>query len=115
MKTIRKEPSRRTIRAARVLMAATCFAVAIPVTGFADNIVVEWNATAISTALAVGQGPVPQTRSMAIVAVAVNDAVNAISMHHPTFGVVPCRSPSRVRPIPASRAPGRHSALESMR
>lgn len=112
MKTIRKEPSRRTIRAARVLMAATCFAVAIPVTGFADNIVVEWNATAISTALAVGQGPVPQTRSMAIVAVAVNDAVNAISMHHPTFGVVP--APPTQGSADAAAAGAAHRALTSL-
>jgi hypothetical protein len=58
---------------------------AAPQNGFAANIVVEWNATAVSTALAAGQGSVPQTRSMAIVAVAVNDAVNGISGRYATF------------------------------
>jgi len=71
--------------AARVLVATACVVMATPLNGFAANIVVEWNATAVATALAAGQGPVPQTRSMAIVAVAVNDAVNAISGRYPTY------------------------------
>jgi hypothetical protein len=68
---------------------AAAFAVAAPRAAMAANVVVEWNATAISTALAVGQGPVPQTRAMAIVAVAVNDAVNAITGKYPTYAATP--------------------------
>ena len=68
---------------------AAVFGVAAPRAVMAANVVVEWNATAISTALAVGQGPVPQTRAMAIVAVAVNDAVNAITGKFATYGETP--------------------------
>lgn len=81
---------RKIVKLTGVLAAATGFAVAVPAHGFAaDNIVVDWNATAVTTALAAGQGPVPQTRSMAIVAVAVHDAVNAISRRYATYDVVP--------------------------
>jgi hypothetical protein len=68
---------------------AAAFAVAAPRAAMAANVVVEWNATAISTALTVGQGPVPQTRAMAIVAVAVNDSVNAITGQYSTYGPTP--------------------------
>ncbi len=85
MKTVSRRFARLAGGAARVLVATACFAMAAPLNGFAANIVVEWNATAVSTALAAGQGPVPQTRSMAIVAVAVNDAVNAISGRYATY------------------------------
>src|SRR5690348_5209907 len=82
MKTVSRRFGRLAGGAARVLAATACFAVAAPLNAFAANIVVEWNATAVSTALAAGQGSVPQTRSMAIVAVAVNDAVNAVSRRY---------------------------------
>jgi hypothetical protein len=89
MNTLFRELMRRVRHAATFVLLAAWFAIAVPANGFAANIVVEWNATAIATALAAGQGPVPQTRSMAIVAVAVNDAVNAISGSYPTYGVTP--------------------------
>jgi hypothetical protein len=50
-----------------------------------QNVVADWNQTAISTAVATGQVPVIQTRSMAIVAVAINDAVNSITQEFPTY------------------------------
>ena len=84
METVR----RKVVHLAGVLAATAGFAIAVPAQGFAENIVVDWNAIAISTALAAAQGPVPQTRSMAIVAVAVNDAVNAISRRYATYDVV---------------------------
>lgn len=56
-----------------------------PALAAADNVVVEWNAIAVGTALAVAQGPVPQTRSMALVAVAVNDAVNGVTGRFATY------------------------------
>ena len=68
---------------------AALFGVVAPRAVMAANVVVEWNARAISTALAVGQGPVPQTRAMAIVAVAVNDAVNGITGEFSTYGATP--------------------------
>ena len=98
--------------AARVLVATACFVMAAPLTGFAANIVVEWNATAVSTALAAGQGPVPQTRSMAIVAVAVNDAVNAISGRYATYddvGLPPSNASAE-----AAAAGAAHRALTTL-
>lgn len=97
---------------ASVLVAATCFGLAQPVQVFAANIVVEWNATAISTALAAGQGALPQTRSMAIVAVAVNDAVNAISRRYPTYDVAP--SVAAGASIDAAAAGASHRALTTL-
>jgi len=73
----------------RGILLMAVFAVAAPRAVMAANVVVEWNATAISTALSVSQGPVPQTRAMAIVAVAVNDAVNAITGKYPTYAAAP--------------------------
>jgi len=64
---------------------AAAVAVAAPGAAMAANVVIEWNATAIATALAVGQGSVPQTRAMAIVAIAVNDAINAITGTYSTY------------------------------
>src|SRR3954470_10827639 len=72
-------------RAAAVasLIATALLAAAAPAA--ADNVVVEWNAIAVGTALAVAQGPVPQTRSMALVAVAVNGAVDGPPGTFPPF------------------------------
>ncbi len=79
---------RKLVQMAGVLAVTAGFALAVPAEGLTGNIVVDWNATAISTALAAGEGPVPQTRSIAIVAVAVNDAVNALSKRYPTYDLV---------------------------
>ena len=99
----------RMVHVASVLAATAGFAIAGPAQGFAGNIVVDWNATAISTALAAGEGPVPQTRSMAIVAVAVNDAVNAISRRHATYDVVTL--PPSGASVDAAAAGAAHRAL----
>jgi hypothetical protein len=96
----------------RVLATSACFVVAAPVTGLAANIVVEWNATAVSTALAAGQGPVPQTRSIAIVSVAVNDAVNAISRRYATYA--PPNTPPLQASVDAAAAGAAHRALTAM-
>jgi len=93
----------------RLLAAAACFVGAAPVSALAANIVVEWNATAISTALAAGQGPVPQTRSIAIVSVAVNDAVNAISRRYPTYA--PPDTPPSQASVDAAAAGAAYHAL----
>ena len=81
--------------AAFALLSATVL-LAAPVLAAADNVVVEWNAIAVGTALAVAQGPVPQTRSMALVAVAVNDAVNGLTGRFATY------APSGAAPAGAS-------------
>jgi hypothetical protein len=96
----------------RMLIATVCFGLAVPAHAFAANIVVEWNATAIATALAAGQGPLPQTRSMAIVAVAVNDAVNALSRRYPTYDVT---APAVAgTSIDAAAAGAAHRALSTL-
>ena len=109
MKTVPLRLVRLVGGATRALVTTACFALAAPVNGFAANIVVEWNATAVSTALAAGQGPVPQTRSMAIVAVAVNDAVNGISGRYVTYDLVGWR-PSNAS-ADAAAAGAAHRAL----
>lgn len=109
MNTMCRALTRRLRHTAAVVVPAACFTIAVPANGIAANIVVEWNATAISTALATGQGPVPQTRSMAIVAVAVNDAVNGVSGSYPTYGVVPM-APLQAS-VEAAAAGAAHHAL----
>jgi hypothetical protein len=51
----------------------------------ADDVVLEWNQIALAATVTAGQGPVPQIRSMAIVHVAVHDAVNAITRDYQTY------------------------------
>jgi hypothetical protein len=61
------------------------------------NSVMEWNQVALAATVTAGQGPLPQTRSMAIVQVAVHDAVNAITCEYRTY--------LRVRCLPAAGSP----------
>ena len=100
---------RKAVHVAGVLAATAGFAIVVPAQGFAESVVVDWNAIAISTALATGQGPVPQTRSMAIVAVAVHDAVNAISKRYPTYDVM--APPPAAASVDAAAAGAAYRAL----
>jgi hypothetical protein len=50
-----------------------------------DNAVMEWNQIALAATVTAGQGPLPQSRSMTIVQVAVHDAVNAITGKYSTY------------------------------
>jgi hypothetical protein len=50
-----------------------------------DNAVMEWNQIALAATVTAGQSPVPQARSMTIVQVSVNDAVNAITGKHSSY------------------------------
>ena len=50
----------------------------------------EWNQIALAATVTAGQGPVPQIRSMAIVQVAVHDAVNAITCGNRTYLSITC-------------------------
>ena len=47
--------------------------------------VMEWNEIALAATVTANQGPVPQLRSMAIVQVAVHDAVNVITQRHARY------------------------------
>jgi len=66
--------------------AALCFSA--PATSralVAGNAVLEWNQIALAATVTAGQGPLPQSRSMTIVQVSVNDAVNGITGAHGTY------------------------------
>jgi hypothetical protein len=51
----------------------------------APDPVLEWNRIAFDATVTAAQGPVPQIRTMAIVHVAMHDAVNAISRKYETY------------------------------
>ena len=73
---------RRSVFVAAVLVvscAMTPRAVAV------GDAVMEWNQLALNATVTAAQGPVPQARSMAIVQVAVHDAVNTITRKHQTY------------------------------
>ena len=70
--------------AAALLGAA--ITVCAPLRAAAQNIVVDWNATAITAAGAAGQSSLLQERTFAITSVAVSDAVNAITRKYRRYG-----------------------------
>lgn len=51
----------------------------------AGDAVMEWNQIALGATVTAAQGPLPQSRSMTIVQVAVHDAVNAITGKYDTY------------------------------
>ena len=55
-----------------------------------DNAAMEWNQIALAATVTAAQGPLPQVRSMAIVQVAVHDAVNAITCDYRTYLLLLC-------------------------
>src|SRR5947207_1210387 len=63
--------------------AITLFA---PLRATAQNIVVDWNAIAVTAVGAAGQNGSLQERSVAITSVAVSDAVNAITKKYTRYG-----------------------------
>jgi len=71
-------------------VAAALIGVAIsvlaPLRAATPNVVVDWNAIAISAAGAAGQNGSQQERSIAITSVAVSDAVNAITNEYTRYG-----------------------------
>lgn len=78
---------RRGIRQAVVLLGLLFWACRAS----AENVVLEWNQTAVAATVTAGQGPIPQIRSMAIVQVSVHDAVNATTCRFRTYLLLPCR------------------------
>ena len=71
------------IRTAAVIIAVGLLAT--PGSARAINPVLEWNQVALAATVTAAQGPNPQTRSMAIVHVAVHDAVNSITGRYRTY------------------------------
>ena len=58
----------------------------------ANDAVLEWNQIALTATTTAGQGPLPQIRTMAIVHVAMHDAVNAITCDYRTYVSIRCGS-----------------------
>jgi hypothetical protein len=83
----------RRLRRVAIVFAATALAgvlAATPVgTRTGENAVVEWNQIAIGASVTALQGPLPQLRSMAIVHLAMHDAVLAITGESETYLPVP--------------------------
>jgi hypothetical protein len=71
------------IRTAAVIIAVGLLAT--PSSARAIDPVLEWNQVALAATVTAAQGPNPQTRSMAIVHVAVHDAVNSITGQYQTY------------------------------
>ena len=64
---------------AMVVMAALCVSAA------AANDVLKWNETSVKAAIAGGQNPIQQTRTLAMVQGAVHDALNAIQPRYAAY------------------------------
>jgi hypothetical protein len=60
--------------------------VAAPACAATQNVIVDWNAIAITAAGAAGQSSLFQERSVAITSVAVSDAVNALTNEYARYG-----------------------------
>src|SRR4029079_1351101 len=67
-------------------LAGAAITVFAPRCASAQNIVVDWNAIAITAAGAAGQSALLQERTFAITSVAVSDAVNAITKKYARYG-----------------------------
>jgi hypothetical protein len=70
-----------------LIVALWCVCLAIPVQARASDVVTEWNQTALTLTLtaAPALAPVQQNRAMAIVHVAVHDAINAFTGEYETY------------------------------
>ncbi len=83
MKKIFGEPTKRTLGLC-ALMAALLVSTAAKA-----DAVLDWNVIAVNTAIANGQNPFAQARSVAIVQLAVFESVNAITgEYHPYLGTI---------------------------
>jgi len=90
----------------------------------AGDAVMEWNQNALNATVTAGQGPLPQSRSMTIVQVAVHDAVNAITRKHNTYqayGPAPAGASAEAAAIAAAHRvlvtlfPGQQAVLDPLR
>lgn len=83
-----------------------------PRAAVADDAVMEWNQIALAATVTASQGPLPQSRSMTIVQVAVHDAVNAITGKYSTYlahGAAPAGASAEAAAIAAA-----HRALVAL-
>jgi hypothetical protein len=93
-----------------VLVSVLCCTLLAAAQARASDVVTEWNQVALGLTLstAAAQAPVQQTRTMAIVQVAVHDAINAITgeyeTYRPTPDVPPSASPEAAAVGAAERA-----------
>ena len=88
---------------ATITLVVSC--AAVPRAVAVGDAVMEWNQIALNTTITVGQGPLPQARSMTIAQVAVHDAVNAITRKHRTYlpaGQVPAGASTQAAAIAAA-------------
>jgi len=69
-----------------IALIGAVITVCAPLRVSAQNIVVDWNAIAITAAGAAGQNSLLQLRSIAITSVAVSDAVNATTKEYTRYG-----------------------------
>ena len=72
----------------RPFWLASLVSVAILWTGSAyaaTSPVSDWNAIAVQTLLAAGQGSIPATRTLAIIHIAIHDALNAIDSRYERY------------------------------
>jgi len=83
MRDLSIERVRAGAAATLIVAAMTAFA---PLSASAQNIVVDWNAIAITAAGAAGQNSLMQERSFSVTSIAVHDAVNAISRKYVRYG-----------------------------
>ena len=73
------------IRIGAVVAAAVVSCSVTPYAMSTDSAVMEWNQIALAATVTADQGPLPQSRSMTIVQVAVHDAVNVITGRYSTY------------------------------
>jgi len=78
----------------------------------ADTVVLEWNQLALAASVTASQGPNPQTRTMAVVHVAIHDAINSITGEYETYLSLG-RSPVGASPEAAAIAAA-HRALVTL-
>ena len=93
-------------------LIATAITVSAPLCASAQNIVVDWNAFAVTAAGAAGQNGQLQDRSVAITSVAVSDAVNAITRKFTRYGSR--QTPPRGASTTAAAAGAAHRALTQL-
>jgi VCPO second helical-bundle domain len=67
-------------------LIGAAIAVCAPLRAATQNVVVDWNAIALTAAGAAGQNSLLQLRSIAITSVAVSDAVNSITNEYARYG-----------------------------
>jgi hypothetical protein len=87
-KRIRIQAGQAAIRNARHLVGTVALLSSLLIASApasAGDVVKEWNQIALAASVTAGQGPVPQTRTMAIVQVSVHDSINAITRRYRTY------------------------------